>query len=227
MNSVEHEQERIAEQGVAITEQALATVILTPAHYESAVELLNVAAAFKAEVKAVFDPICDAANKAHKAATKARKDQMAPFIEAEKVIKERLNGYDLEQERIKRAEEARRERERREQEAKVRAEQDRLLEEAAKLEAEGKTDEAGALVDDAADIQDEFEAAPEIVVQTVTPKGVSYIDNWKAEIVNAVAVPRQYCTPDQRMLDNLAKGNKGENAPAGVRFVNNRTIRRG
>ena len=220
------EKEKIEANGNALVEQANTTVVLTPTQYQNGIKLLDVAKDFIKAVKKVWDPVCENANMAHKTATAARKDQLAPFAEVEKIIKGKLNAYDLEQERLRREEEARQQKLRQEATARLIKEQDEKLAEALRLEQEGKSGEAEALVDDAADIQEQFESMPAPVIEKNTPKGVSYIDNWKAVIIDPKAVPREYCIPDQRLLDKLAKALAGENAPAGVKYINDRTIRR-
>ena len=218
--------EKIAANGNAIVIEANTAVVLTSAQYEDGIKLLDVAKDFQKAVKKVWDPVCDAANTAHKAATSARKEQIGPFMEAEKTIKGKLNEYDIEQERIAEVERKRQQKLRDDEAARILKEQDDKLAEALKLEQAGDTAGAEALVDDAADLQEEMESRPAPVIEKNTPSGVSYIDNWKAVITVPNAVPREYCIPDQSKLDKLAKAFKGENAPEGVKFVNNRTIRR-
>ncbi len=52
------------------------------------------------EIKASTDPVCEATNKAHKAATAQRKALLAPLLEAETLVKAKINGYLDEQERL-------------------------------------------------------------------------------------------------------------------------------
>ena len=220
------EKEKIEKNGNELVAQANTAVILTPAQYTSVIGLLDVTRDFQKAVKAVWDPVCESANKAHKSATKARADQIAPFMEAEKILKKKLNEFDQEQERIAREEETRRRKEKEERDRKLQEEQDRKLALAAELEKKGKVEEAQDLLEDAADIQDEIGIIPEPFIEKDVPKGVTYIDNWKAVVIDPWKVPAEFCIPDQKKLDQYAKMMKGENPPAGVRFVNERTIRR-
>jgi len=211
MEVPKEKQTELEKKAHALVTQAKSFTIDSPATYERAVKGIDAAKAFQAEVKAVWDPVCDAANKAHNAATAGRADQMAPFLEAEKILKGLCSDYDRAQAKIAREE----------AEKKAREEADRKLEEAAKLAAEGKGAEAEAMVEEAA-----IEETHVVVPETPKPQGLSYIDNWKAVIDDPQAVPREYCIPDQAALNKLAKANKGENAPAGVKFVNDRITRR-
>jgi len=214
------------ENGHALVEQANQLIILTPGHYQKAVKGVDTAKAFQTAVKDVWDPVCDAANKAHKAATTGRKDQIEPFIKAEKIFKRLLNDHDLEQERLAAAEQKLRDDERAKRDKELLDEQNRKLKLAADLEKSGKVEEAQDQLEDAADIQDEIESIPEPYVEKATPSGMTYIDNWKAFIVDPKLVPREFCIPDQKKLDQYAKMMKGESAPAGVTFKNDRTSRR-
>ena len=211
--------------GNALVEQANALVVMTETQAKGAVKVLDVAKAFQKAVKNVWDPVCDSANQAHKAATKARAGQIAPFVEAEKIIKELLDNFDREQQRLAREEEKRRQDEQDAKDKKLKDEQDRKLKLAAELEKEGKTEEAQDQLEDAADIQEEIETAP-VTVEPVKVSGMSFTDNWKAEVIDPEKVPREFCTPSQKKLDQYAKLMEGKNAPAGVKFVNNRTSTR-
>ena len=218
------DKDRLEEKGHAIVTQAQQFAIFLPDDYRMAVELIDVAKDFQTEVKKVWDPVCEAANAAHKAATAGRKDQIEPFITAERILKDKCNKFDLQQEQLKREAEAKLRQEREEADRRAREEADRKLEEAARLEAEGKTEEAEAIVVAAARAEKMPEMIPIPIFESATPEGVRYQDNWKAVIDNPAAVPREYCIPDQRKLDLLAKDQKGQNPPAGIRFVNDRTI---
>jgi len=218
--------EKIAANGNAIVIEANTAVVLTSAQYEDGIKLLDVAKDFQKAVKKVWDPVCDAANTAHKAATSARKEQIGPFMEAEKTIKGKLNEYDIEQERIAEVERKRQQKLRNDEEARMLKEQDEKLAWALEMEKAGDTEGAEALVDDAADLQEELESRPAPVIEKNTPGGVSYINNWKAKIINASIVPREFCIPDESKLNKLAKAMSGSGAPIGVEFYNDRTIRR-
>ena len=197
------------EKGTDIVSKAKSMMILSPALYQNAIKGVDIAKGFQVEVSKVWDPVCDAANKAHKAATKGRKDQVAPFIEAEQILKRKLNEYDLEQERIAR-EEAQR---------KAKEEADRKLLEAETLEEEDKTEEADELIETAAI---EEKAANTVHVESGTPEGIRYQDNWKFIIDHPHMIPRDYCVPDQSKLDATAKASKGSATLTGGHCVNNR-----
>ncbi len=218
------EQDRLTENGASGLARAMDVVITLPGEYEDGIEYLDLAKAFQREVKKVWDPVCDASNRAHKAATAGRKEQLAPFAEAERIIKNKLNRYDLNQQRLKREAEEKIRSDRAEADRKAREEADKKLEEAEALEAEGKTEEAEAVVEEAAREEKKVEAIPISTVETTTPDGILYQDKWEAEVLDEQQVPRRFCISDMKKLNQCAKDWEGKNAPAGVRFVNNRTI---
>lgn len=66
----------------------------------------------------------------------------------------------------------------------------------------------------------------QVPVTAETP-GLSVVDHWVAEIVDAAAVPRELCVPSQSMLDAMLKLHGPASAPPpGVRYVNRPIARR-
>jgi hypothetical protein len=47
---------------------------------------------------------------------------------------------------------------------------------------------------------------------------VTYVERWKAEIIDITKVPYQFLLPDMVSLNKLAQAMKGENPPSGVVF---------
>ena len=223
---VKEDQDKFDEKGTDLVAQANTTTILTASQYSMAISLMKLVVAFQKKVGEVWDPVCGSANKAHKTATAARKGQLDPFIEAEKIIKGKLNVYDIEQERLRKEAQELIDRRAEVERKRIQAEQDEKLEWALKMEAEGDTEGASDLLEDAADLQEEFEAAPVQVAQKATPKGATFVDNWKFVIDHPHLVPREYCIPDQSKLNATGKATKGTAKIAGGHFVNDRTIRR-
>jgi len=200
---------------VDVLDDAKQHAIFNRESYDGCAEIVRMAKAFQKEVHAVWDPVCTETNKAHKAATKARKDQLAPFVEAERIAKGKLDEWDREQQR-------KRDEERRQREA----EQRRLLEEAQRKAEEaaeqGKADEAEKALEAAVELESMPVVEPE---PEAAPSGVSYIDNWKAHVIDESKVPREFLTVDYTKLNKFAKLTEGQQAVAGVEFVNERIVR--
>jgi hypothetical protein len=166
------------------------------------------------EVKDTFDPICEAANRAHKEATSKRAKFLDPLTAAQKQVKQLMGNYDAEQERIRKAEEDRlrkieeeriaceRKIEQERLEAERKAEEDRLLAEAVAAEARGDKETADALTaaaeesneqikEVAAAIAQEPIYVPPVVVPKSVPKmagGPIHREVWSAEVVDIKAL---------------------------------------
>ncbi len=223
---VKEDQDNFDEKGIDCVAQANTTTILTAGQYSGAISLMKLYVAFQKAVKEVWDPVCDSMNKAHKTATAGRKGQLEPFIEAEKTIKKKMDVYDLEQERLRKVEQAKLDKIAEDERQRIQDEQDEKLAEALKMEAKGDTEGASELLEDAADLQEQLEV-PAQVAEKSTPKGgVTFINNWKFVVDDPHLIPREYCIPDQSKLNASAKATEGTAKIAGGHFVNDRTIRR-
>jgi hypothetical protein len=178
--------------------------------------LLATAIRLKAEVKRSQDPLCAAADAAHKAATRERARLMAPFEAAEQLLGRKLIDWRAELRR--RSQEAQR---LAEIEAR-RIEEERRLAEAEALEAAGETREA----------VDSILAAPVVAPPVVVPQQdleassvQSTITTWEAEIVDEAAIPREYLTPDMARIRKVVSALKGQTSIPGVRAVPRERVR--
>jgi hypothetical protein len=119
-----------------------------------------------------------------------------------------------------------------EQERKAREDQ-RKLQEAADKETERQRKLVEAQIEraKASDKDDKVEqleakketiapiSVPTIAPQINTPSGVSYRDNWTAEVIDANLVPREYMVVNLQALNAVAKSTKGTLNIPGVKFV--------
>lgn len=215
---------------------------------------LEAAAADRAEIKRrlarieeVLGPVCDTTYKAWKTAVAQRDGLKAPFLEADKAYSKAMGAYEQEQERIRcEAEEAaRRDRERleREEAERVRSEQarltkeeeDRRLAEAAAAEARGDTETAARIIE--APVETPTVAARPVFVPVapVAPapvvKGLSFRDNWKAEVTDVMALVRAVAKGEQPItllephmpaLNQMARALKQAMNVPGVKAKNER-----
>jgi predicted ribosome quality control (RQC) complex YloA/Tae2 family protein len=208
------ETEEVETKALSIVDQAKAVVVKDSETYTAAGTLWKSIGDMIKEVKETFDPICDAANKAHKAATMKRAQYLDPLTIAQKSVKSLMSAYDFQQEcirkaeedRLRKIEEARLAEERRiEQErleAERKAEEDRLLAEAVAAEERGDKETAELLTaaaeesneqikEVAAAIAQEPIYVPPVVVQKATPKmagGPVYREVWAAEVTDIKAL---------------------------------------
>ena len=79
-------------------QQATELVISDQIQYAKAGEDLVLVKVLEKKVKEVFNPLCDAANKAHKIATATRKEHLKPVQDAEKMLKSKMLEYSGENE---------------------------------------------------------------------------------------------------------------------------------
>lgn len=187
--------EAIEENTELVVQQATAITISDQETYEGAgVFLTGVLKPALQEIERTFGPIVKTAHTAHREALAQRKRHEEPLKKAEKIVKQSMGGYVVEQRRIQAAEEAARQKAARE-EAEA-----RQLEEAAALEEAGHIEAA-----------EEKLAAPAIpVVATPAPEapkaaGTSVTMKTKYRIIDAGAIDRKYMQPDEKKIGQLVR----------------------
>jgi tetratricopeptide (TPR) repeat protein len=161
---------------------------------QSAADCVTLDKAIQQQIKAIEDErksIVDAALAAQRAANGIYHPVKGFLEEARKHIQAMLIAYrDRKDEEAKAAADAER-----------KAAEERALADAAKLEAEGKPEEAARVLDEGADLAQ----SAGIPAQTGPVRGslagtASIGKRWNFKIVNPDAVPRAYCTPDERLI---------------------------
>jgi len=180
---------------------------------EAAAEFLKSVKSGIKTVKDKFGPAVKAAHEAHKRLKALENECLDPLKKAETIIKAKMTEYHAEQERI------RLEAQRKAEEI-ARKERGKLERKADKLREQGKHEQA--MITET--MQAAIVTAPP-AASTSKPAGISYVDNWQAEIVNMAEVPREYMIPNMQALNALAKATKGSIVLPGVRFVNKKTMR--
>jgi len=147
-----------------------------------------------ADLADTFDPIDDAQKAARKVTIAARKKHEQPLLDAQRIIKAAMGTYWTEQERIRKAAEAKRL-----DDARREAE-DRAVEEAARLEANGQQEAA-----------EERLAAPVAPVVTApaleAPKveGVSVRTNTTFRVTNEAKIGRDYLKVDTVKIGKMVR----------------------
>jgi len=200
-----------------VEEWAGALVIKTPAEYSVALQTVQRIKAIRSNVVEFFKLSKDSAYAAWKAIVANEKSFTDKLDAAEKTAKRVLLAY-------QEAEEAKRIAEERRLQAiadeKARKEQERLKAQAEKAAADGKGEKAEALLERA-----ETVAPVAIVVESrIQDTAQSVKKTWKARIVDANLVPREWCIPDEKALDAFAKSTKGMKTVAGVEFFEEKSL---
>ncbi len=188
-------------EALKLQEYAEKRVITTPEHAATATDDLSQIAKLRKVMenkrKSLLDPL--------KLQSDAIRDTynylMAPVLEADKITRAKMVAYDTEQKRIRAEQE---EINRKRQEA---AEQEMKL--------KGELTESVNLV----------EVAPEPAKRVATDLGTAgMVDCWKYEVVDLLAIPREYLVVDGAMLNAIAKRHHDQKQIPGVRFYNEPTI---
>lgn len=209
------ETEPVEEKAVTIVEQAKAVTVKDSETYTAAGALWKSIGDMIKEVKDTFDPICDAAHKAHKAAVEKRSKYLDPLTLAQKSIKKLMSDYDAEQDRKRREEQRIIEERLRKEEEERRLMEAIAAEEA--LKAQGATQEEVAQ-ETATILEAPVTVAP-VVLPKSTPKlegGPVYRTVWKFRIKDANLIPRQYMIPDEKAIGAVIRSSQGRISIPGV-----------
>jgi uncharacterized protein YdiU (UPF0061 family) len=187
--------------------------ISNQAEYESASNILKEIKSRYKELDTQRKEITTPLDAAKKSIMDLFKSPLTLLEQAEKKVKNLMIGFTNEQGRLAK-EEQKRLQKIADDEA---AHQKKLLDaKIARAKASGKEDKVEVL-----EMEKETIApivAPVISPKINTPAGVSYRDNWTAEITDVNLVPREYMTVNIQALNAVAKSTKGTLTIPGVKF---------
>ncbi len=219
------------------SQRATALMITDAESCTNATFLLRSVKGVRSDIQRWFEPHIEAAMETKRQAESARKaladerDRMeAPLVQAETTLKRNLLAYEAEQERTRRAEEARLQ-----QLAQQEAEAATLAA-AAALELEASVTGDAGMRAEAESLMAQPIEAPVVVVKTTMPKvqGVTYRDNWKAApgvdvkalaaAVASGAAPATFLEPNMTAINQFARATVGAQPVPGIRFFNDRQI---
>jgi len=216
------ENEKVVEtKALSIIDQAQAVKVVDSESYASAAAVWSQIQDMIKEVKDTFDPICDAAHKAHSAATSKRAKYLDPLEDTGKAVKRLMSFYDAEQAR------------------KAKVEADRLTAIKRKEEEERQIQDALAAaesgdIEESEIILNEPTIAPQIIVKKDVPKisgGPVFREMWSAECFDIVALckaiaegkaSKELVMPNGPALNKLATALKSTMNIPGVRAVSRR-----
>ena len=174
------------------------------------------------ERKKITVPI-DAAKKAIQDLFRRPKEAL---IEAESILKKAMIIYTDKQEKKRREEQAKLEAKAAVDRKKKEDQAEEWRKKEEDLRAEGKDDQA----DKAADKADEREVeAEQVIAPVAAPKvdkvaGLSYKDNWFAEVADFALLPDTYKLPDMVKLNKQAKATKDSVPVPGIVFKKERIL---
>lgn len=236
----------LEEQGTQLAQLAAQLKIVDPASFERAVDVHRSLTLYITRVDETFGPIVDSAHRTHKLAVAQRDGLRTPAVELKKVVGRDMAAYEQEVERLRAQAEAlaQAERDRLEREETERVEAERLR---LQRESDDRTQNAALAAAEVGDVElaERLVSAPPVVLAPAArpvfapvmappparAAGLSFRDNWKAEVIDlpalvkAVAAGHQPITllePNLTALNGMARSLKSALAIPGVRAVNDR-----
>lgn len=237
------EAQEIKREASELVNQAHSMAVRNAADFEAAGKILVAIKRVRKAISDTFDPIREKAHAAWKEVIAQQKKHDDPLEVAEKLLGRVMGQFqaeaEAERQRLIREEQKRLDEERRQAQVKadaeratqLKADEDARLAHAIALEAEGKKAEAARVLNAPPPPPPPPPAQPKQVSAYIhhAPKaaGVSFRDNWKARVVDKEALvkacaagtqPLTLLTPDQKVLDGIAKALKGEARIPGVEF---------
>ena len=206
--------------------------ITSQSEYEGLAKVLK-------EIKAKYNELDTKRKEITKPLDHAKKQVMELFSKpldmlrkVESIIKGAMIAYTEEQERKAReiqeklCQEAERkaeiERKRKEEQERTWREKQRKLEEEGKVaEAQRAQEKAEQRALEAKMVEAEV---PVIAQLKVEAKGVSYREQWSAEVIDIDQLPRSYMIPNQQALDKIAQATRGTIQIPGVKFTSKKIL---
>ena len=229
----EKETELAARGQAIIADAATFVMIKDDAHRNMALAFSLRLKRMRQIVSDLFDDPIDRAYKLHRSLCNRRNVLDSPLADADRTIKNGIGTYEAnkraEIEARRRAEEAEARRKAEEAEgtrqreiAAIRkAAEDTRLADAAALEAAGKSKEAEALIAAPVHVVIPPVAPPAPVFRTPAykaPEAVATRVNWKARVVNAALIPREWLIPNEMAIGAYARAQKDKAVIPGVEF---------
>lgn len=198
--------EKTENQAMVVVARGMGLIVDSPKTYEEAgAVLVSIKDAAK-QITAFWDDPIKKARAAWTALTERRGAMIKPLEEAEKHIKGQMAAFHTKLEA-----------EKREKEAALRAKME--AEAKAKAEEIAKENELLGNSQEAAVIRAAPVIAPAVTLAPVVEvEKIKYREDWKAEVTDPAAVPREFLVVDERKLAALARAMKADANVPGVRF---------
>jgi hypothetical protein len=186
-----------------LTKQANDFIIEDNTDYEFSLTLAEEAIRRQKAIKEFFAPTKRLADQLHGSLCDMERNLLTPYIQIERLVKDRRQLWRDAQERIRMKAEA-------DARDKAKKEADeRALAEAAQLEKEGEKEAAAVVVEQAL-----AAPPPAVVVASTVPKqtGSSVRGSWDFRYDDPDQVQREYCSPDDKKIRAIVKS-LGKSAP--------------
>jgi hypothetical protein len=214
------EVERVAERSSLLVRNAVELKVTDMVTQGQASETLLAVASMLKQIETTFKPMKDAAFRAHRVVCDQETKLKEPLLKAEQALKGQIGSFVQEQRRI--ALETEQELRRVEQErARVEAEreaQERAIEDAVVLEAQGNVEAAEAVLNNPAPAPVRYVAPASVAPMVAQTAGVTTRMDWDFRVTNHELIPREYMLVNETAIRNAGKNTKGKVKIAGVEF---------
>jgi len=190
---------------MALVDEAKAFEILDLSSYQHAQALVKDCKDAVRRAQARWKDAKESAYKAWKSITETLSAFTDPLDEAARILGNKAYNWKREQEEIAK------ENERKRQEAERKRIEDERLAQAERLEKQGETGKADAV------LSAPIEVAPKAIETPPKDERISYRENWVCSIEDANLIPREYMVPDLTKINKVVKALKGETRIPGVR----------
>lgn len=215
-------EDTLGKQATAMERQVAALVVDSDLGYSAAGEMLKKLKGVQKKVKDYWEPLRKSAKEAYDKVNDKKKEMLGPLESAERILKNKMAAYAVEQER-KQQEAAERQR------AEARAEADRLLADAIQADASGDHDTVEAAVTFAEVYDDVAMTASAAAPKKPKVAGISLTKTWKIKSIDSAKVPVSINGTEIRPVDTAAvmrliKESKGQISIPGIEFVEDYSV---
>ena len=209
------ETKEVGNRAVSILDTAKTVKVVDPETYTAAGFIWKSLKDMMKEVDEAWDKNIKLWHEGHKNALADKARYYQPLDTASRTVKKLMSDYNLAQERIRIAEQ------RRLEEIALKAEEERLLQEAIVTEAEARASGASKeeAAQEAAAIIEKPVYVPPIIIPKEVPKvmGMSFRIIWKFRIIDVAKIPREYLEPDMVKIGGVVRSLKGQTNIPGIR----------
>ena len=209
------ETKEVGNRAVSILDTAKTVKVVDPETYTAAGFIWKSLKDMMKEVDEAWDKNIKLWHEGHKNALADKARYYQPLDTASRTVKKLMSDYNLAQERIRIAEQ------RRLEEIALKAEEERLLQEAIVTEAEARASGASKeeAAQEAAAIIEKPVYVPPIIIPKEVPKvtGMSFRTIWKFRIIDIAKIPREYLEPDMVKIGGVVRALKGQTNIPGIR----------
>lgn len=199
---------------IVLDKQIFTLRVVNTETYLQAGEIFKAIGAMAKRINAFFEPLCKKADEAHKALTSAKAAELAKLAPLRDHVNKEQTAWNIEQEKVRKAEE-----DRLRQEA-LKAEEDRRLADALQAEKEGNKEEAIAILEEPAFV-------PPPIVESLTPKisGQAMVTTWRWRLIDINKLPRQYLQVNESAVNQVVRALKGKTVISGIEVYPEQSMR--